>query len=257
MEQFHFVQSHPSLVFLEEDTTDYSKRDEYFIQSLKAMENVIDIDAYIIDYKNQKILYATKGSTLGTDQYFIRNEVVGLSHLGNLIADEDLSMISTILFKVYDFMYSLPANRRKNGYYTRDYRIRTRNNKTVLINHKATILDLTDDGALRLSLCIISYPTSDKQGNAYIKMVDTNTVYEFMVASQKFVEVKTQKLTSKATRILELASNGKDRNQIAKELGISVNTVKYHKKKIFSQIGVRNTPEAIQWMNNQKKLVKR
>ncbi len=257
MEEFHFVQSHPLHVFSEEDTTDYSKRDEYFIQSLKAMENVMDIDAYIIDYKNQKILYATKGSTLETDRHFERNEVVGLSHLDNLIADENLSMLSTIHFKVYDFMYSLSENRRRSGYFTIDYRIKTRSNKAVLINHKTSILDLTDDGALRLALCIISYPTSDKQGNAYIKMTDTNTVYEFMVASQKFVEVKTQKLTSKATRILELASNGKDRNQIAKELGISVNTVKYHKKKIFSQIGVKNTPEAIQWINNQKKLVKR
>ena len=40
-------------------------------------------------------------------------------------------------------------------------------------------------------------------------------------------------------------------------LGISLPTVKYHKKKIFARIGVKNTAEAIQWMNNQKKLVKR
>ena len=40
-------------------------------------------------------------------------------------------------------------------------------------------------------------------------------------------------------------------------LGISLPTFKYHKKKIFARIGVKNTAEAIQWMNNQKKLVKR
>lgn len=219
------------------------------------MENVMDIDAYIIDYKNEKILYATKGSTLDKNRHFKRNEIADFSHLDNLIVDDDLSMISTIHFKIYDFMYSLPVNRRKNGYFTIDYKIKARNKKTVLINHKVTILDLTDDGALRLSLCVISYPTSDKQGNAYIKMTDTNTEYEFIIASQKFVKVKTHKLTSKAARILELASNGKNNIQISKELGISVNTVKYHKKKIFSQIGVKNTPEAIQWMNNQKKLI--
>ena len=57
--------------------------------------------------------------------------------------------------------------------------------------------------------------------------------------------------------ILKLASNGKTETEIAEILGISIPTVKYHKKKIFARIGVKNTAEAIQWMNNQKKLVKR
>lgn len=257
MEQFHFVQSHPLHTFSKGDTTDYSVRDEYFIQCLKAMENFIDIDAYIIDYKSQKILYATKGSILGVDFHKKNNETIGLSYLDNLIVDEDLSLVSTVHFKVFDFMYSLPANRRKNGYFTQDYRIKSKNNKTVLINHKGIILDLTDDGVLRLTLCIISFPTNDKHGNAYIKMTDTNTVYEYMLASQKFVEVKTQKLTSQATSVLKLASNGKSESQIAHTLGISLSTVKYHKQRIFSQLGVKNTAEAIQWMNNQKKMIKR
>ena len=103
----------------------------------------------------------------------------------------------------------------------------------------------------------MSFLTSDKTGNAYIKMTDTQTVYEFLPSAQKFVEVKNQRLTSKATKVLMLASNGKNEVQIAKELGIFVNTVIYHKKKVFAQLGVKNTAEAIQWMNNQKKLIKR
>lgn len=71
------------------------------------------------------------------------------------------------------------------------------------------------------------------------------------------MEVKTQRLTSKAMMILKLASNGKTETEMAGILGISLPTVKYHKKKIFARIGVKNTAEAIQWMNNQKKLVKR
>jgi len=74
--------------------------------------------------------------------------------------------------------------------------------------------------------------------------------------SQKFVEVQTQKLTSKANLIIKLASNGKTEAEIANELGISINTVKYHKRQIFARIGVKNIAEAIQWSNNQKKMVK-
>ncbi|MCD8167518.1 MAG: helix-turn-helix transcriptional regulator [Bacteroides sp.] len=42
--------------------------------------------------------------------------------------------------------------------------------------------------------------------------------------------------------------------EIADILGISVNTVKYHKRTILRQLNVSNTAEAVQWMNSQKKL---
>ena len=127
----------------------------------------------------------------------------------------------------------------------------------ILINQKITILDLTNDGVIRLTLCVISYPTAEKPGNAYLKLNDNSVVWQYIPSIDKFVEVKTQRLTSKAMKILKLASNGKTETEIAEILGISIPTVKYHKKKIFARIGVKNTAEAIQWMNNQKKLVKR
>ncbi len=119
------------------------------------------------------------------------------------------------------------------------------------------MLDLTNDGALRLGLCVISFPTAEKPGNAYVKMNDNSVVYQYMPSSGKFVEVKTQKLTPRATSILKLASNGKTDAQTAELLGLSLYTVKWHKKQIFARLGVKNTAEAIQWMNNQKRLVKR
>jgi len=255
----HFVQSHPLHTFDQDDRKDYSHKDKYFIQSLKAIENIMDIDAYIIDYVNERVLYATKGcSILGGNNYVDSNSFIGLTYFDEVISPEDLPTISVINSKVYEFLYSLPIKRRLNFYFTQDFRIKIKHsNKTTLINHRGTVLDITDKGALRLTLCVNSFPTNDKPGNAYLKLTDTNTIYEFMKSSQKFVEVKTQKLTSQATTVLKLASNGKTESQIADILGISIYTVKYHKKRIFSQLGVKNTAEAIQWMNNQKKMVKR
>lgn len=254
--KLHFVQSHPKHTFSAEDKTDYSEQDNYFIQCLKAMENIMDIDAYIIDYKNKRILYATKSCSAYFGNKVTEHSFFGLKHLDDILLPEEISRISVINSKVYDFYYSLPKARRMKCYFTQDYKIKARNGNTVLINHKGTVLCLTKDGTLRLTLCVMSYPTSEKAGNAFIKMLDTGTVYEFLPSSQKFVEVKTQKLTSKANLIVKLASNGKTEAEIANELGISINTVKYHKRQIFARIGVKNTAEAIQWANNQKKMVK-
>lgn len=256
MAELHFVQSHPNHTFSEEDKTDYSEQDKHFIQCLKAMENIMNIDAYIIDYKNKRILYATKGCSVYFGEKVNEHSFWGLQHLDEILLPEEISRISTINFKVYNFYYSLPKERRLKCYFTQDFKIKKHNGNTVLINHKGTVLCLTKNGTLRLTLCIMSYPTSDKVGNAYIKMLDTGTVYEFIPSSQKFVEVKTQKLTSKADMIIKLASNGKTEAEMADELGISINTVKYHKKQLFTRIGVKNIAEAIQWANNQKKIIK-
>ena len=252
----HFVQWHPLHVFPKDDETDYSQRDQYFIQFLKRLESVMDIDAYIVDFKNQRILYATKGSSILLGKTSINSDgYLGLDCMDKTIHPEDLPNLATINRIVYDFFYSLPENRRLNGYFTQDFRVQVKPNKTVLINNRGTVLDLTKDGVLRLTLCVISHPTGNKPGNAYIKMTDTNTVYEFIKSAQKFIEVKTQKLTSKATSVLELASNGRSEAQIAEILDISINTVKYHKKRIFTQTGAKNITEAVQWMNNQKRFV--
>lgn len=254
-----FVQLHPSHTFDAEDCFDYSERNRHFIQCLKSLEALMDLDAYILDYENERILYATKGSSLFLESYLedIRRE--GYLYFKKFMQEEDVEMIALCNAKVFEYFYSLPLHKRLkfSGYFTYDMKIRDRKGKVNLINKKITILDLTNDGVIRLGLCVISYPTTEKPGNAYLKLNDNSIVLQYMPSIDKFVEVKTQRLTSKAMTILKLASNGKTEAEISDLLGISLPTVKYHKKKIFDRLGVKNTAEAIQWMNNQKRLVKR
>ncbi|MCC8187726.1 MAG: helix-turn-helix transcriptional regulator [Bacteroides sp.] len=254
MKERIFVQKHPLHAYTEQDRKDYSERDRFFIQSLKAMESMMDIDAYIIDYVNERVLYATRNSLLRRQGTQAENPFIHLDYLDGFISPEEYARISVVNREVYRFFYSLPVHRRWKVCFTQDLKIRGAYHKPVLINHKGSILDLTDSGSLRLTLCINSHPTHDRPGNSYIKMTDTREVYEYIAAVGKFVEVKTQKLTSRSLSVLELASNGKSEQQIACEPGISIHTVKYHKKRIFAQTGAKNTAEAIQWMNNQKKL---
>lgn len=50
-----FVQLHPSHTFDAEDSFDYSERNRHFIQCLKSLEALMDLDAYILDYENERI----------------------------------------------------------------------------------------------------------------------------------------------------------------------------------------------------------
>lgn len=255
-----FIQLPSSHIFSESDNLDYSERDKYFIQCLTAVEQLMDIDAMILDFQNEKILYATKGGIFHPIYLSqLRNkEIDGFHFFNEIVYSEDITFLSPVHKAVAEFSYSLPKHRRKCSYYTCDFRVvKKGSNKPVLVNLKESILDITDDGVTRLGLFVFSYPTHDKPGNAYIKMNDTGAIYEYMHSSQKLVEVKTQKITSKSYSILKLSSIGKTESEISKILGISVSTVKYHKKRIFAQTDTKNISEAIQWANNQKNTFKK
>ena len=55
-------------------------------------------------------------------------------------------------------------------------------------------------------------------------------------------------LTEKEFRIFELALTEMNNKQIAEEVVVSVNTVKYHLKNIYEKLGVSNRNEVIQFL---------
>lgn len=257
MEELHFMQKHPNEIFADEDKIDYSERNKCFIQSLKTMENLMDINAFIIDNQNKQILHATQECFSLFTQKATEKKHLEFDFLDNFVCPQEIHRIAKMNFIILDFFYSLPKKRRKHFHCTHDFRLQI-GNRITLMNIKLSVLDITEGGELRLSLCVLNHtPIHNKSCNTYIKMLDTGTVYELIPSSLKFVEVKTQKLTSKANLIIKLASNGKTEVEIAQELKISINTVKYHKRQIFARIGVKNIAEAIQWANKQKKIIKR
>lgn len=175
----------------------------------------------------------------------------------SVVLEEDKEMLERVNKKWFDFLYLLPAERRQYGYITCDFRIKMRDGSMpILINQKLTPLELTLDGQIRFIMCIMSNSVNKTSGNIYIKMCDTSQVYEFNPGKDKFVEIKGQQLTKRGHEVLELSSKGKTDTQIAVKLGISIDTVKSHKRKIFESLGVTNIKEAIQWLNNQKCLHK-
>lgn len=58
---------------------------------------------------------------------------------------------------------------------------------------------------------------------------------------------KLSRLTSREIEILELLANGRDNQEIAKSLGISVKTAAYHVGHILSKLQVKSRQEAGVW----------
>ncbi len=257
MQDLTFIQKHSLQEYTEsEKETDYSEKDSHYIRCLQAMEETMDTDAYILDYRNEQILYMSRHCSLrkafrnGAEM----NGPYSYQLLDQIILREDLEKVEIVNRLGYDFYFALPLERRYRGSSVIDIRIRSANGNYILMNHKMSPLDITEDGRIRLGLCVLTSPASKTPVTSYLKMSDDHTVYEYMEKSKKFVQVKVQRLTPKSEKVLELAGCGKTEKEIADTLGISLNTVKYHKRMILRQLNVRNTTEAVQWINSQKTL---
>ena len=56
---------------------------------------------------------------------------------------------------------------------------------------------------------------------------------------------RSTKITSRESGILQLLQKGFSNEKISKEIGVSVNTVKYHLKWIYKKLHANNRVEAI------------
>lgn len=78
-----FVSSHPSHVFDTEDSIDYSERNQHFIQCLKALEALMDIDAYILDYMNKRYCMLRKEAHSFWETLWMTSKEKGICILRN------------------------------------------------------------------------------------------------------------------------------------------------------------------------------
>jgi DNA-binding CsgD family transcriptional regulator len=54
-------------------------------------------------------------------------------------------------------------------------------------------------------------------------------------------------LTTRERRVLRMVASGLTNAEIALDLGISVNTVKFHVRGAYRAIGARHRPDAVRW----------
>ena len=70
----------------------------------------------------------------------------------------------------------------------------------------------------------------------------------------KWVEEAKAKLSDREIEILRLYARGLTITEIAEQIFVSADTVKFHRRKLFEKIGVQNITEALAYATNNKLL---
>lgn len=144
-----------------------------------------------------------------------------------------------------DFLSQIPVNRRLEYSISYDFEINDQSGKKVLYNHKITPLSLSQNGRIEMSLCIASVSMAKSPGNLIISSKLSDIIWKYCKESEKWHPEFKIKLTARETDIVRSYLQGYTIDEIASKLFITGATVKWHRRKLFEKLNVKNITEAI------------
>lgn len=226
--------------------------DSYEIDLLRALNNLTNNVHYIFDYTRDKLIYPDKLILFFGHKFPLTDQ--GYRFYEICVHPDDFGMLVKMNRKASDFFYNLQQEQKRYISVTYDIRMKEIGGKYILVNHHLTPLKLDDDGRIIQSICQICLSCSQKPGNVFIRLTHARKVFEYDSELDRIRENKHQKLTSRQISILEKFAQGYTEAEVAEQFGLSINTVKYHKKDMFKKLGINNLTQLLQWVNGLKNI---
>lgn len=177
---------------------------------------------------------------------------VNTGFLMSKIHPEDKSYFLNFEYRITAFFKPLPFDKIKNYKVQYDYRIKAKNNKYVRILHQAVQIDYDGNNFYR-TLCLQTDITHIKQnGIPCFSIIGLDGEPSYYNIQDVDVFTRSYDLFTKREReILKYIVEGKNSNEIANELFISLHTVNTHRKNILSKADVKTPVDLVRKAINE------
>ena len=127
---------------------------------------------------------------------------------------------------------------RRRDFYLSDFmRIRDKEGKNRVIEHRMFPMAASSNGSLRLMACVYTLAREEQH---HAKIVNTRTGEIRVLSNKDFENV----LSTREREVLKLIDQGRLSKEIADELSISINTVNRHRQNILAKLNVDHAIEA-------------
>lgn len=227
-----------------------SAKDYESIQSYIHLANTLSHltyqTIYLIDYYKRGFHYVSENPLFLCGR--TPKQVLSSGYLFYLenVPEKDLQLLLQINEAGFKFYSNIPLEERLNYSISYDFRLKQPNGHLILINHKLAPLALDEDGNIWIALCVASLSSNEKPGNiAIVKNGAEKKIFEYGLFTKKWHERKTVKLNEQEKEILILSTQGLTVQNIAKQLYLSADTIKFHKKNIFKKLNATNISAAV------------
>ncbi len=226
---------------------DYSivKKHLNWVQRLSELESS-SLSVFDMYRKRHSFFSSRFSDILGYDLQQVRKE--DGRFFARHIHPEDLYWITLNSIRQLEFLFQLPASRKKDFKLVNDYRLRNAAGQYVRVIEQHQILELDSHGNIWLALSTVNFsPNQNLDEGLKSTLYDTTTGHIHDLEIQGASESEdSEALSEREKEVLHLIRQGARSKEIAGRLYISVHTVNTHRQRILKKLNVSSSIEAVQ-----------
>ena len=244
--------------FSGKNTVDYLSEAEYaqsgnYLETLRAVSRLSYMSMYVIDYQRKEFEYVSDNPLFLCNHTPSEVMAMGYAFYFKYVCKEDLEMLIRVNEIGFEFFNRTPLEDRKNYSISYDFNLHTGKDK-ILINHKLTPIFITSEGKIWKALCVVSLSSNVASGNILLSKTGEDSFWELDLADGVWNKMDKSRLTERELQTVRLHAQGLTIGQIADRMCIAVDTVKFHRRKLFDKLHVKNMGEALAYVKNNKLL---
>lgn len=244
--------------FSRKNTVDFLSEEEYaqsgnYLETLRAVCRLSYMSMYIIDYERKEFEYVSDNPLFLCNHTPSEVMAMGYAFYFKYVSEEDLEMLIRVNEIGFEFFNRTPLQERKNYSISYDFNLQNGKHK-ILINHKLTPIFITSEGKIWKALCVVSLSSHDVSGNVLLSKTSEDSFWELDLDLGVWNKIDKSRLTERELQTVRLHAQGLTIGQIADRMCIAVDTVKFHRRKLFDKLHVKNMGEALAYVKNNKLL---
>ena len=221
------------------------------LETLDIISSEIPQYVYVVDYFKRNIMYASYNPISSLGYTFDEFKRIGYTlHLSHM-TDEEFQLLVKIRVAISSFFRQRPQVDRLKYSISTNFKIKE-GIKDILMNYKRTPLKLDKNGNIWLELYIVSTTSCVEHGSLGIRKRNSSESWVYEFGFNEWIQRDVPELNDREKEIVYLSAQGYTMLDISNKLHISLDTVKFHKKKLFEHLSVKNMAEAITFTNNHK-----
>ena len=223
------------------------------IEAVAAAARTSTNSICIIDYHKRDFLYVSENPMLTP----IGMKDMGYALYFNFVPKEERAMLLEINRVGLEEFSRIDVAEKMEFVISYDFHF-IQNGHSRVVNHRLTPLELNSKGQLWLALCSFSLSPRKDFGNVRMwrvtessnGIVGNHGVREYSLADGKWYDRVPVVLTETEQNLLVMSAQGYTTDEIADRLFRSVDTIKYHRKKLFRKLEVDSISEALAFATN-------
>lgn len=211
----------------------------------EAVARTTNNSVYIIDYNRRNFLYVSSNPLFlcGRSPGEVREK--GYGFYSDVVPEDDMRRLAEINSAGFGFYYGRPVGERLDIIISYDFNIRSSDGHLQLVRHRLTPVMLSPTGDIWLALCVVSLSPGKRPGPVVITDRRSSARYVYSFAGRRWRRQPEIMLSDRERDILTLSVKGFSNVEIGENIFVSADTVKYHKKRIFSKLHAKTIAEAI------------